>query len=71
VIRSVMLCRFRSVMSGVVQVSLGGVRMMRCRFVIASFVMRGRLAMVAGRMFVMFGRLMMMFCRLLGHESSS
>jgi hypothetical protein len=71
VIRSVLLCRFRSVMRGVVQVPLSGMRMMRRRFVVAGFVMRGRLAMVSGRMVVMFGRSMMMFCRLLGHESSS
>jgi hypothetical protein len=71
VIRSVLLCRFRSVMRGVVQVPLSGMRMMRRRFVVAGFVMRGRLAMVSGRMVVMFGCSMMMFCRLLGHESSS
>jgi hypothetical protein len=52
-------------------VPLSGMRMMRRRFVVAGFVMRGRLAMVSGRMVVMFGRSMMMFCRLLGHESSS
>jgi hypothetical protein len=51
--------------------ALSGMRMMRRRFVVAGFVMRGRLAMVSGRMVVMFGRSMMMFCRLLGHESSS
>jgi hypothetical protein len=60
---SVLLCRFCSVVSSVVQVTLGGVGVVRRRLVIARFVMPGRLAMVASCLFVVFGRLLMMFCR--------
>lgn len=60
------LCRFGGVVRCVMQMTLGGVCVMRRRLVIACFVMIGRFAMVARRVLVMLGRLMMMLCRLLG-----
>jgi hypothetical protein len=68
---SVLFCRFRGVMRGMVQVTLRGVRVVGRHFVVAGFVMRRRFAMVPSRVFVMFCRFVMMLCRLLGHESSS
>jgi hypothetical protein len=67
----VLFGRFRSVMRGMVQVTLRGVRVVGRHFVISGFVMRRRFAMVPSRVFVMFCRLVMMLCRLLGHDSSS
>jgi len=71
VMLNVQLRCFRGVMRGVVQVPLGGMRMVGPQFMVTSFVMRRRFAMMPSRVIVMFCRLMMMFCRLLGHESSS
>jgi hypothetical protein len=68
---NVLLGRLRSVMRGMVQVPLRGVRVVRCQLMISGFVMRRRFAMMPGRVLVMFCCLLMMFCRLLGHESSS
>ena len=51
--------------------ALRGVRVVRSRFMVVSFVMCCRFAMVPSRMVMMFGRFVVMFCRLLGHESSS
>jgi hypothetical protein len=62
---------FRCVMRGMVQMALRGVGVVRCRFMVVSFVMCCRFAMVPSRMVMMFGRFVVMFCRLLGHESSS
>jgi hypothetical protein len=67
----VLLGRLRSVMGSMVQVSLRGVRVVRCQLMISGFVMRRGFAMIPGRVLVMFCCLVMMFCRLLGHESSS
>jgi hypothetical protein len=67
----VLFGRFRSVMRGMVQVTLRGVRVVGRHFVISGFVMRRRFAMVPSRVFVMFCRFVMMLCRLLGHKSSS
>jgi hypothetical protein len=68
---SMLLCSLCSVVSSVVQMTLGGVGVVGRRLVVASFVMLGRLTVMASCMFVMFGRLLMMFCRLFGHVSSS
>ena len=51
--------------------ALRGMRVVRRRFMVVSFVMCCGFAMVPSRMLMMFCRLVMMFCRLLGHESSS
>jgi hypothetical protein len=67
----VQLGRLRGVMRGMVQMALRGVRVVRRRFMVVSFVMCRRFAMVPSRMVMMFGRFVVMFCRLLGHESSS
>ena len=67
----VVLRRFRCVMRCVVRVPLRGMRVVRCRLVIAFFVVSRRFAMMARRVFVMFRCLMMMLCRLLRHSSSS
>ena len=61
------LCRFGGVMRRVMQVTMGGMRMMSRRLVIAGFMMLSCFAMVAGRVFMMLSRLMMMLCRLCGH----
>jgi hypothetical protein len=66
----VLLCRFRSVMRSMVQVTLRRMRVVRCHFVIAGFVVRRRFTMVPSRMLMMLRRFVMMLCRLLGHESS-
>jgi hypothetical protein len=68
---NVQLGRLRCVMRGMVQMALRGVRVVRSRFMIVSFMMCCRVAMVPSRMVMMFGRFVVMFCRLLGHESSS
>jgi hypothetical protein len=66
----VLLCRLRSVVGSMVQMTLGGMRVMGRYFMVAGFVMLCGFAMMASCMFVVFGRLVMMFCRLLGHVSS-
>jgi hypothetical protein len=61
----------RGVMRGMVHMALRGVGVVRRGFMIVSFVMCCRFAMVPSCMVMMFGRFVVMFCRLLGHESSS
>jgi hypothetical protein len=67
----VQLGGLRGVMRGMVNMALRGVRVVRRRFMVVSFVMYCGFAMVTSRMLMMFGRFVVMFCRLLGHESSS
>jgi hypothetical protein len=67
----VQLGGLRGVMRGMVKMALRGVRVVRRRFMVVSFVMYCGFAMVPSRMLMMFGRFVVMFCRLLGHESSS
>jgi hypothetical protein len=66
----VLLRRLGSMVRCMMQVSLGGMSVMRRRFVVAGFVMLCGLGMMTSRIFVVFGCLLMMFCRLLGHMSS-
>jgi hypothetical protein len=66
VVFDVQLGRFRGVLGGMMQVSLGSVCVMRRSLVFSSFVMPGSFAMVPRRVLMVFGCLMMMF-RLLGH----
>ena len=54
-------------MGGMMEVSLGGVCVMRRGLVVSGFVMPGGFAMVPRRVLMVFGCLTMMFCRLLGH----
>lgn len=67
----VLLCRFRRVMRSMVEVTLRRMRVVRCHFVVAFFVVRRCFAVVARRVFVMFRCFVVMFCRLLRHRSSS
>jgi hypothetical protein len=62
---------FRSVMRRVVHVSVRGVRVVRSAFVISSFKMLCRLAMVPSRVLVVIGRFPVVFRCLFGHKSSS
>jgi len=68
---SVQLGAFRRVMRGVVQVSLGGVRVMRGLFMVSGFVMLRGFAMMPCGVFVMLSCFVMMFGCLFGHTSSS
>jgi hypothetical protein len=67
----VLLRRFRCVMRCVVEMTLRGMRVVRCYFVVAFFVVSRRFTVMARRVFVMFRRLAVMLCRLLRHRSSS
>jgi hypothetical protein len=51
-----------------VQMTLGGVGVVRSGFVISRFVVICCLAMMPGCVFVMFGRFVMVLCRLFGHS---
>ncbi len=64
VVLDVCFCCFCCVMRCVVQVPLGGVRVMRRRQVIAGLMMFGSFAMMPSRVFVVFSCLVMVFCRL-------
>lgn len=68
---SVQLCRLSGVVRSVMQVSLGGMRVMSRLFVVSRFVMFRGFAMMPGRVVVMLGCSVMVFCRLLGHVPSS
>jgi hypothetical protein len=59
---------FGRVMGGVMQMPLGGVSVVRGRFVIAFLMVPGGLAMMASRVLVVFSCIVMMFCRLFGHS---
>jgi hypothetical protein len=72
----VMFCRLFRMMSRLNLVSMRGVSVMPCRFVIAGLMMLGGFRVMPGRMSVVFGRLLVMLralvlchsCRLLrGH----
>jgi hypothetical protein len=65
----VLLSGFGGVMGCVMQVALGGVRVVRGAFVIAGFMVLGGLAVMTGGMLVMLGCLMMVLGCFLGHVS--
>jgi hypothetical protein len=66
----VQLGGFRSMVRRVVNMALGGVSVVRRRFVVTGFVMRRRFPMMARRLFMVFRRKGVMLCRLFGHASS-
>jgi hypothetical protein len=61
------LCRMVGCM---MQVTLRHMRVVRCCFVVASFVMVRRFVMMPNGMFVVFGCLAMVFCCFLRHIAS-
>ncbi|MDE2068961.1 MAG: hypothetical protein KGK01_06525 [Bradyrhizobium sp.] len=60
VMGGVVAARLDVVMLGVAGVTVGGVGVMRCLFMIAGFMMPGGLAMMTGGMLVMFSGLVVM-----------
>jgi hypothetical protein len=60
----------RSMVRGVMQMSLRCMRMVGGQFVISRFMVLRGFAMVSSRMFVVFSCRLMMLCCLLGHLSS-
>lgn len=64
----VMLARFLAVMSCMIVVTVGDVRMVACLLVITSFVVFCSGEMVLGGVFVVFCRFPVVFCSFVGHE---
>jgi hypothetical protein len=63
------LRRFRSMMRGVLVVTMSQMRMVSCRFVIACFVVSCSFLVVSGRVFMMLGCFFVVLYCLLRHKS--